>query len=318
MKHSFEDEINNIIMDAFHESVISIRECGNHDLNRNYVFQVMTEQNRNLIIKFYYKANKRLREANALKHIEHSALRIERMGETFDGTEWSLYNYIKGEMLETLIPIFTDDDSKKIFFEIGWDMGMLHSSKQFDYFGDWLKEKQSPVEQYQSFIIKDTERIINNLRFLPEEDQSILAYAIKAVREEYEHIRVLKVGRLCHRDYDGRNIIIDQNSEGEYHLNGILDFEKCVVFNEHYDIVGLYRKYFLYKPELIKPFFDGYTQKMSIDSSFETEFRFNLFRMGLDLCSWSKRVSESFYDEVFQYLKYLIEIDGNFEKFLYE
>lgn len=317
MKLSYEDEIKSIILDKFHESVISIRECGNHDLNRNFVYQVITD-NRNLIIKFYYKPNKRLREINALSHIKHSMLRIEMMGETYEGTEWSLYNYIRGEILETMIQHMPNEDVKKVFNEIGKDMGMLHSSAQFDYFGDWVIEKQSSLNQYQNFIIKDTERIINNLRFLPKEDQSVLLYAIKAVREEYDQIRRLKIGRLCHRDYDGRNIIINQNSEGEYHLNGILDFEKCVVFNEHYDIIGLYRKYFLYRPELIKPFFDGYQQKMIVDESFKTEFRFNLFRMALDLCSWSKRVSESFYDEVFNYLKYLKEIDGDFEIYLYK
>ncbi len=317
MKLSYENQIEKIICDGFHESVISIRECGNHDLNRNYVYQVMTE-NRNLIIKFYYKPNKRLREVNALKHIKHSKLRILLMGETSDGTEWSLYNYIQGEMLESIFNILTEIDAQKIFYEIGLDMGLLHSSKQFDYFGDWLYEKQSPVEQYQNFIVKDTERIITNLGFLPDEDQFTLNYAVNAVREEYDNIRELKIGRLCHRDYDGRNIIIDKNSDGRYYLNGILDFEKCVVFNEHYDIIGLYRKYFIKKPELIKSFFDGYNQYMNIDESFNNEFRFNLFRMGLDLCSWSKRVSESFYNEVLEYLKYIIEIDGKFAKYLYK
>lgn len=317
MKLSYEDQIERIIEDGFHESVISIRECGNHDLNRNYVYQVMTE-NKNLIIKFYYKPNKRLREENALKHIKHSKLKIVMMGETSEGTEWSIYNYIQGEMLETLFNSQTNYDAQNIFYEIGMDMGLLHSSKQFDYFGDWLSEKQSPVEQYQNFIIKDTERIITNLGFLPEEDQLILNYAINSVREEYKHIRELRIGRLCHRDYDGRNIIVQKKSDGRYHLNGILDFEKCVVFNEHYDIIGLYRKYFINKPELIRPFFDGYTQYMDVDSSFNNEFRFNLFRMGLDLCSWSKRVSDSFYNEVFEYLKYIIDIDGKFETYLYK
>lgn len=317
MKHSYEDQIKKIIKEVFLEPVISIRECGNHDLNRNYVYQVMTEK-RNLIIKFYYKPNKRLREENALKHIKHSKLKIIRVGETSEGTEWSIYNFIQGEILDMLFDSMTTIEVQNVFFEIGQDMGLLHSSKDFDYFGDWLIEKQSRVEQYQNFIIKDTERIINNLRFLPEEDQFILNYAISVVREEYENIRELKFGRLCHRDYDGRNIIVKKNYGGNYHLSGILDFEKCVVFNEHYDIIGLYRKYFLNKPELIQPFFNGYSKYMNVDNSFNKEFRFNLFRMGLDLCSWSKLVSDSFYEEVFQYLKYIIEIDGKFEMYLFK
>lgn len=317
MNLSYENQIEKIIMGGFHEPVISIRECGNHDLNRNYVYQVTTK-NRNLIIKFYYKPNKRLREVNALKHINHSKLRIVMMGETSEGTEWSIYNYIHGEMLETLYDSLSRVDAHNIFYEIGLDMGLLHASKKFDYFGDWLTEKQSPVNEYQNFIIKDTERIISNLDFLNDEEQFIFNYAVKTVRAEYGHIRDLRVGRLCHRDYDGRNIIIEKNIDKGYHLNGILDFEKCVVFNEHYDIIGLYRKYFISKPELIKPFFDGYTQYMHVDDSFNQEFRFNIFRMGLDLCSWSKLVSESFYNEVLDYLKHIVGIDGKLEKYLYK
>ncbi len=312
----YRKEIDKIIDDTFQETVKSIKECGHHDLNRNYVFKVET-LSRSVIIKFYYKKNKRIRELSSLNYYKKAKLHILAYGLLTDGTEWSLYNYIEGEMLQSTFPEMNLQSQKKIFLEIGKEMAMLHNAYVFDYFGDWFEMKQSPLKDYREFIIADTERLIENLKALDNYDAKVFDPVIDFTRDQYPYIRELKEGRLCHRDYDGRNIIVNMNQFGEYKLAAVLDFEKCVVFNEHFDIIGLYRKYFLKNPELIEPFFTGYTQIKEVDEQFNMEFKFNLFRLGIDLCSWSQNVSMAFYKESYAYLKDLISIKDDLDQLDY-
>lgn len=312
----YKNKVDEIIESTFSETVVSVVECGHHDLNRNYVFKVDTNS-RTVIIKFYYKKNKRIREISSLNHYKKAKLNILALGMLEDGTEWSLYNYIEGVMLQTTFPLMDFQNRVIIFEEIGKEMATLHASKVFNYFGDWNPIKQSPLEDYRSFIISDTERLIDNLKSLKNCDTSIFEEVIDITRGEYDNIRLLNEGRLCHRDYDGRNIIIKKNQIGNYALEAILDFEKCVVFNEHFDIIGLYRKYFLSNPELINPFFKGYTSIKQVDDQFNKELKFNLFRTGIDLCSWSQNVSMIFFYEAYGFLKDLVAIADNLDQFKY-
>jgi hypothetical protein len=88
-----------------------------------------------------------------------------------------------------------------------------------------------------------------------------------------------------------------------------LDFEKCVRFNPNYDIINLYRKYFYKDPALIKPFFEGYDYMRTRDEYYYISFEFNLLRMGLDIASWSHRVSKLYYEETVEFLETLLTED---------
>ncbi|GAU77334.1 aminoglycoside phosphotransferase family protein [Fusibacter sp. 3D3] len=302
------DEIDQIFKDKLNQPKVNILPCGNHDLNRNLVFKVYTPLER-WIIKFYYKPLKRSREMNALSYFNQSHLKIVENGNLTNGTEWLIYDFIEGEVLEQCYNTLSDANLNTLFYDIGREMARLHNVKQFDYFGDWVDYKQSSLECYKAFIIEDTERLIlNNLKH-NQEQGVILEPAIALLRREYQNIRDLNAGRLCHRDLDGRNIIVSRLN-GVYKLDTILDFEKCVVFNEHFDIIGLYRKYFLKAPHLIKPFKSGYETLLTIDASFNIELKFNLLRLGIDLSSWAKYVSNDFYIETMAYLSdLLLKID---------
>ena len=141
--------------------------------------------------------------------------------------------------------------------------------------------------------------------------------AIMVIRKEYDNIRVLKEGRYCHRDLDGRNIIIKMSIEEGLTLESFLDFEKTVIYNEYYDIVNLYRRYFLVEPKLIPHFFKGYTSVLQVDDSFNKELRFNLYRLGIDLCSWSKTLSDKFFEHTIEYLNALIHKDEHLSDYYY-
>ncbi len=298
------DDIGQIFKEKLDQTKVGISPCGNHDLNRNLVFKVYTPI-KQWIIKFYYKPLKRTREINALSYFKQSHLEIVDQGILKNGIEWLIYGFIEGTLMESCYDMLSSANLEVLFYDIGKEMARLHKVKQFNYFGDWVPHKQSSLENYQTFIIDDTERLILNSLNSNQDERIILNIAIDLLREEYQNIRKLKVGRLCHRDFDGRNIILS-STNGFYKFDTILDFEKCVVFNEHFDIIGLYRKYFLKAPYLIKPFKAGYESILEIDTSFNTELKFNLLRLGIDLSSWAKFVSNDFYAETMEYLSDLL------------
>lgn len=307
------DATRKIIVEHVRETIIEIIPCGNHDLNRNWVYKVTTDKDR-YIVKIFYKPNKCIRESIVVPMLEViNPLRILKTGMLDTGYEWIVYNYIEGWLLDHIIDEMDLDQRRYIFSLIGKKTAELHALKSFDYFGDWQTEKQSALTKYREFMIKDSERLIENIEKQDLPDMDILSNAIHQLRSEYDNIRSLKVGRLCHRDLDGRNILIKLNPDSGIMLEAFLDFEKTVVHNEYHDIIGLYRRYFMDEPKLIEHFFAGYESVLPVDDSFNKELRFNLYRAGIDICSWAMNVSESFFVETLNYLKRLERIDDRLE-----
>lgn len=305
------DSIKLVFENAFKERILEIMPCGNHELKRNWVYKIQTDKNK-YVFKLFIKSNKRIRELNAIPlFADHNPLRIVKYGETPEGLEWIVYNHIEGWVLNHIIEDLDLDQLRALFHEIGRKTANLHHLKVYDYFGDWVKEKQSPVEDYKTFIISDCERLIKNIEEQDFHQRDVLEPAIEKMRGEYVNIRKLEVARLCHRDLDGRNILIKVKAEDGLKLEAFLDFEKTVVFNEYLDIIGFYRMYFIDQPKLIEHFFKGYEEIMPISDDFNKELRFNLYRAGIDICSWAMDVSETFYLETINYLKRLLAMDSD-------
>lgn len=280
-----------------------IISCGHKELKRNSVYYVEnSDKTQRYVIKVYGRANKQLREINTIKYFKPRRLEILLYGVMPEGEHYTIYNYIAGLVLDDVLTTLNEEDTSNIFLELGKEMGRLHACKTFDYFGDWTLNKQSPLSHYSEFIISDTERMIKNIENHSGDYLEILKKSIEIVRQEYPQIRKLNVGRLCHRDLDGRNIIVSQ-TRNHYNFEAVLDFEKCVVFNEYFDIIGLVRRYFIDMPWLIKPFMIGYTSYKTLNEDFFYEFKFNVFRLGIDLASWSYEVSNTFYLDSIDYLK---------------
>lgn len=304
-------EIIDIIHRVFKEDIVKIKPCGNHDLNRNLVYIVET-QSQKVVIKFYSKKGKRIREIETLQMLPWSKLHVLAIGISNDDKEWLIYNYIEGVMLDAVYQNLCEANKATLFFEIGTELGRLHSSKTFDYFGDWHDEKKSDVSMYKAFVEADTNRIIKNIRIQELPHKEILLKAATIAEDAYHEIEHLKHGCLVHRDFDGRNIILKKDIDGFYRFQATLDFEKCVSFSPLYDVAGLYRKYFILEPHLVEHFFKGYFKTMTWDDSYKGALRFQLYRMGLDIGSWSLQVSEAYYNETIRFLSQLMEKEGQF------
>lgn len=320
------DQIKSIFKNELNIDVDKIIPCGNHDLNRNLVFKVYSGENK-WIIKLYYKPMKREREINSLAIFFQEELKILATGDGKEGeyAEWTIYTYVDGVLLEDIYHLLSSKEREQLFFEIGKRMGKLHSSTQSRIFGDWCKERQSSIEKYKDFIIDDTERLIANInKSKGDKNRKIFEDAINLTRNEYKNIRELKNARLCHRDLDGRNILVNRIESNEnlssadstlITVAAFLDFEKCVLFNEHFDIISFYRKYFLKEPRLLEPFKMGYEEYLKIEDSFNRELRYNLLRTGIDLCSWANEISVRFYEESVLYLEKVLYKYDNIEEF---
>lgn len=305
------DATKEIIEAHIKEDVVEIIPCGNHDLNRNWVYKVTTMKQK-YIVKIFYKPNKRIRETTVVPMLHNiNPVEVLFTGEMTSGHEWVIYNYIEGWLLDHIIDEMDLDQRRYIFNKIGSKTAEFHLLNTYNYFGDWLEEKQSPVSEYKQFVINDCERMIENIMKQDLPNMDILNKAIEIVRGEYDHIRNLKVGRLCHRDLDGRNILVTMSASEGMKLEAFLDFEKTVVGNEYLDIIGFYRRYFIDEPKLIEHFFTGYESVLPVGDAFNKELRFNLYHTGIDICSWAMDVSERFFLETVNYLKRLEKLDAD-------
>lgn len=299
-------ELNQIVSVVSNERIINAVPCGNHDLKRNYVYRVQLET-KQIIIKFFYKPFKSIRELQTVPIFEtYNALKILGYGKSKMGFDWIVYNFLEGVLLDQLLPELSETSKVKIFNRIGQQTAHLHQIKAYPYFGDWVAWKQSDLESYETFMVQDTERMIYNLKLQDLERNPVIAAAINNLRDEYKNICALNAGRLCHRDLDGRNILVESQNTSIH----FLDFEKCVVFNPHFDIIGFYRRYFLESPQFIKPFITGYKSVLDLDEGFNKELRFNLYRVGIDICSWARFVSDQYFIETLTYLEKLLEKDS--------
>ena len=313
-----QEDVKKIFAKHFSERIIDISPCGNHELKRNLVYKVVLE-NSHYIIKFYYKPNKRVREINAVPIIEEfNELKIVNYGITDDGIEWMIYNFLDGWLLDQIYDDLDLDQLRYIFYEIGKRTAKLHNIATFDYFGDVQKDKQSLLSQYHTFVVDDCERLIDNLHKQNLHEIDTISNSIEKLRNEFVNIRELKFGRYTHRDLDGRNILIKISPEKGMQLNGFLDFEKTVINNEYMDIIGFYRRYFLKEPKLIAHFFKGYEEVLPVDDTFNLELRFNLYKTGIDICSWSLDVSKNYFESTLAYLKELERIDPLLEELYYK
>lgn len=310
-----ENAISEIFGSRYPHERISVIPCGNHSYDRNRVYKVEVS-GQLFVIKFIASEHRVLRERTVIPMVQTiNPLKILATGKYGNQIDWILYNHVDGWVLEEVIDDFDLDQKRHLFREIGEIMGAFHALRTFDYFGDWTSERQSALTAYRDYIISDCERQIKMVMAQPVVDQDALMAAVRRLRDEYENITPLKLGRLCHRDFDGRNILVSIHADEGIHISGILDFEKTVVHNAHFDIAALYRKYFLIEPKLIPYFTEGYRKYLTIEDDFNQSLRFYLYRSAIDLLSWSNEISSEFFSEANRYLKRLVAMDAHLKQY---
>ena len=304
-----EQEMQKIISEIFDTIQCKISPIGNHNLNRHLVYKVTLPED-TYIIKFYYKWNRRNREIAAHKVLESSTdVKLPKMisyGVLDDGREWMAYEFIEGCMLDEIQPDLDEYELEYLFEEMGEQLGKIHSAKQFNYFGDWDENGQSlhEITSFKQCFIRRQESHVQTLRKFALPEKRMLEAAIALMREFYCILDPIHQSRLCHRDFDGRNILVVKGRV-RWEISGIIDFEQSSPYYTGSDLVNLYRKYFIDFPNLEKAFFVGYERFHQLDPYFVSLKDYMLLCLGVAICSWSYDDARPHYYEGIRILEFL-------------
>jgi len=298
-------DIKNILTTIITGVEFTIIPVGNHDIGRHLVYKVVIEGESRYIFKIYYISKRRMREIESLELLRKSNVivpKIVKYGEeNFD--EWILMEYINGELLERIYTHLDMDNKLLLFTQMGQELGKIHSFQKFDFIGD-LNNKIR-LDEYEDYAIIKIENSIEEIINQDLPDTELLMKGIKILRNNYKFLYNIKESRLTHGDFDGRNILV-ANTNGQYRISAIIDFELCYPQNCENDLANLYFKYFFDNKDYEKAFFKGYSEYMVIDNEFYKKLKFYLIYMVIEHCNWSYIKANDYYIENINFLKRLL------------
>jgi len=299
--------IKDIAENLTNKKIIKIKPIGHHELNRHYVYVLEFENSPPKIFKIFGKKNRMCREIAALNLLKNSNVKCPKefeYGTLPDGKEWMIYEYINGDLLDNVICMMSKKQLYKIFISIGEELGKIHSIKIFDFFGSWNEKGESldNIKDYYTYFTKSLQYQYNELLIQHIEDKPLLIKAAEKLMENADLIKNINESRLCHNDFDGRNIlVICQN--GKYFINGVVDFEQSFPGNAEIDIARLYFRYFLKCKDFEKYFLIGYERYMKIDKGFFERLNYYLLRIGFGICCWTYHKAPKYYKQGLELVK---------------
>jgi len=299
-------DIKDILTTIITDVEFNIIPVGNHDIGRNLVYKVVVGGEDRYIFKIYSLAKRRTREIEASELLRKSNVTVPKVvkyGEV-NSHEWILKEYIDGELFEKMYTHLDMYNQLSLFTQMGEELGKIHSSKKFDFIGDWNNKIR--IDEYRDYTISKIENSIEEIMNQDLPDIKLLMKGIKILRDNYEFLyNDIKESRLTHGDFDGRNILVT-NTKGKYKISSIIDFEVCYPKNCENDLVNLYFKYFWDNKQYEKAFLKGYNKYMVIQSEFYEKLKFYLIRLIIDNCSWSYIRANDYYTRNIDFLKRLL------------
>ncbi|MCM1989141.1 phosphotransferase family protein [Oceanirhabdus seepicola] len=307
-----EKEMKEIIENILGKEILNIKPVGNHHLKRHLVYGIKTHEGDELVFKMYYVNGRRSREVASLTLLEEGSVLSPKLidyGTLENDIEWILMERIEGVTLDSVMHMLDEKTKRKIFNDMGKQLGELHRTKEYEKFGDFDIEG-NVVNGYKTYKEKFSISC-NNIekdileQELPEKD--ILIDGLKALKEDIHNIEFDEKGSMTHGDYDGRNILVHE-IDGEWKISGIIDFEICYASVRDRDMLALYEKYFLENKELEESFYEGYERYFKISNKFKDSLDYLLLSSGLGICSWAYKQAPDYYPEGVKLVKRYLEI----------
>ena len=296
-------------------NVIKIKPIGNHELERHLVYLVETLDSK-YVIKFYYVQNRWNREVAALRLLQNSDVLVPNIVDygKIDDVEWIVYEYVEGTLLDKVHKEIPINNLKDIYHNAGEQLGMIHSFKQFKYFGS-LNEDIEFINEFKTFkgyFETEVQRIFTNLDNFTHKEIKLIIKAKKSLNDYLKKLdKTVVKARLCHNDFGARNLIVSKEN-GVYKLKCVIDFEQSVISDVDRELVMSYQKLLEENKILGEAFKLGYEEYLIIDEDkiSHKEFIYKLYR-GLDICSWSQKVDKNHYDEGIKILKKTLAASAN-------
>ncbi|MFW6311508.1 MAG: aminoglycoside phosphotransferase family protein [Nanoarchaeota archaeon] len=300
------NEIKNRIINIA-GNVTCLKAIGNHHLKRHLVYKLNCG-NKKYVFKLYHKKNRWNREVACLKFFAESKIlapQIIEYGVFDDGLEWILCEYIKGELLSKSIHNISAVNLKRIYYDIGKQLGLIHNFRDFDFFGSMDENGKSinRYTRYKDYFEKRMDIILADLYTFEHDEFDLLKKAEAKLKSMYEIVDKVNKANLCHNDYDERNIMVVEN-DGKYHLAAIIDFEQSVPDDIDKELIYVYLSLLEKNKNLAESFKAGYEEYGEINLerlNFKKEF-YNLYK-GISICAWAKKVDYDYYLQGIQIIK---------------
>lgn len=295
------NEISAILKTHFKSCEYELRAIGNHELNRHYVFEVIDEDDNAYVMKFYYKEVSFEREYASLKLLELSPVKTATVlasGNLNMQIYWILIDKLPGELFENRRFGMAREELNQAYFAMGREMALIHTCRSFDFYGSWnmYGDSYNNIKTFRESFIKsrnfDIEAILTST--LP--NQREVMEAIETMKNQYDILYNLEGSVLCHRDFDGRNVLIDKIN-GKYNVTATLDFEHAIPFHRSWDFVNMHHKYFIDDPVGMDAFYEGYRSICEVEPLHGQLLSFYLLCIGIQICSWAFNRSLSYYDK---------------------
>lgn len=295
------DEIHTHIARILGSDDFILRAIGNHDLGRHLVYQVTPAGAAPVVLKIYCKKNRRSREIASLNLLVNTGVKcavIADAGSLPDGTEWLLYTFFPGKILDRVWDQMSPLEEQRMFEALGNELGKIHCAATFPFFGQWDERGESlyDFKYYFTEFVRSSEYVIRHLKCKKLPDQVLLNRAVSIIRKNYSLIESIRVSRLTHHDYDGRNILVDHES-GHWKIQGIIDFEQSYPGNCEIDLAGIYARYLMGDAQREESFFKGYHKHLAVEDSFYQRLPYYLLCKGIVICSWTYGKAPAYYEE---------------------
>ncbi len=272
---------------------------GNHQLERHLVYRLEDKEGTSFIFKLYFRKNRWNREVASLKLLSGSNVKSPGLidyGVLKDGTEWLITEFVEGEPFFRVQDVIGREGRLSIYEDMGREIGKIHSFREFDFFGNWDEEGNSIQAQtdYPYVFIRRAEITISNLleQHLPE--HALHRKAAEVLRGKYDLIRDVTTARLCHNDYDERNVLVREAS-GRWEVTAVLDFEQSLPWDKDRDIADLYHALTVRGDEYRDAFLKGYECYSSLEEGFYRKLDFYLIYSGINICSWAYEPAPDYY-----------------------
>lgn len=298
------------IMKKIIEEPVILTPVGHHELSRHLVYRIDGQNKKPEIFKMFFVKNRWNREIATLKLLAESQVKIPRIisyGVLENKTEWLITECFEGMPLDTVIRNIQNENLRSIYMDIGRELGKMHSYQTFEFFGNWDEHGNSidKNSDFKSVFIRRVKTVLDQLfdQKLPEE--SLQREAAKLLWDKVPLLEGISVSRLCHNDYNLRNIMV-KNVDGFWSLEGIIDFEQSFPWDKDIDLVYLYHKLTKEDVKLRDDFMRGYEEYCQIGDDFYKKIDFYLLYMGLYICSWSYNPAPEYYRQGVNLLSSLV------------
>lgn len=285
-----------------------VTPIGNHHLNRHHVYLLEDGEKNKRVIKIFYKANRSNREISALRLLKDSAVCIPRVIDyrCDSEKEWLVTEFCEGSVLDSIIDDIPFTDLEDIIYDCGVQLSLIHSTGDFTAYGplnvDLSFRDNHPT--YMDYLKWEVNRFLEGIDKFEHEELALIKEGKKRLYEllkDYDDKRI--VPRLCHNDFDGRNILI-VNDDNRYCLSKIIDFEQSIVSDSDNELLRVYDSLCNNDIRLIESFNRGYKKHMNLDmDEIKMKKRFYFLYRGLAICGWAKLVDPDHYQEGIDYIK---------------